>query len=50
MNVVAVDYKVYRWGMALDDSMFAVPKTARIAVLPEQPLAKPVLKPASLKK
>jgi hypothetical protein len=46
VNVVAVDYKVYRWGMDLDDSLFEVPRGARISDLSRGPSPQP----ASLKK
>jgi hypothetical protein len=40
-NIVAVDYKVYRWGMHLADSLFDVPRGARISDLGRGPSAKP---------
>jgi hypothetical protein len=46
VNVVGVEYKVYRWGMTLADSLFEVPKGARISDLGR----KPGTKPASFKK
>jgi hypothetical protein len=45
-NVIAVDYKIYRWGMDLPDSMFELPRGARISDLGR----KPSTKPASMKK
>lgn len=45
-NTIAVDYKVYRWGMELADSLFELPRGARFSDLGRPASAKP----ASLKK
>jgi hypothetical protein len=46
INTVAVDYKVYRWGMDLSNSLFDLPRGAKINSAWENASAKP----ASLKK
>jgi hypothetical protein len=49
-NVVAIDYKSYRWGMNLPDSLFEVPSGCKIVDLGRGEDLRPRTRPASLKK
>lgn len=49
-NAVSVDYKSYRWGMDLPDSMFELPRGAKIVDLGKTPDTQPRTRPASGKK